>query len=110
MAEYVIDEADRQALMRQMTGYRSLIGWAEEVGLLFAEEDEQRALVKARVSVHKAALAGVTSINMRQIEDAEPKVLPDMPGLSDFVPPESAAAPSVPEGTAPPEPEIVRSN
>lgn len=95
--DYVISESDRQALMRQMTYYRDLIGWAQKVVEQLATDDEQLGRLAMGVSLHRSALAGVSSINMRRLEDvapsAEPVVLPDFPVPSDFIPQEGAAVP-----------------
>lgn len=88
MSDYVISETDRQALMRQMTSYRDLIGWAEKVVGQFAADDAQRERLTASVSVHRAALSAVTTINMRKLEDVAPVAveLPDFPEPTDFIP------------------------
>ena len=96
MSDYVISETDRQALMRQMTSYRDLIGWAEKVVAGFAADDAQRERLTASVSVHRAALSAVTTINMRKLEDVSPAAaeLPEFPAPTDFIPQGAA----VPEG------------
>ena len=94
MSDYVISETDRQALMTQMTAYRDLIGWAEKVVHRFAADADQEQRLNASVSVHKAALAGVTTINMRKLEDVVPEQieLPDFPVPTDFIPQEGAVS------------------